>query len=60
MYIMALNAETIREAKYAIDEAEILEYALNAYDAARVQTNASKMSGIPLQWVRLVYSELRS
>ena len=57
---MALNAETVREAKYAIDEAEMLEYALSAYDSARVQINASKMSGIPLQWVRLVYSESRS
>jgi hypothetical protein len=60
MYIMALNAETIREVKYALEEAEMLEFALNAYDERRLQSNASKMSGVPLKLVRKVYSETQS
>jgi hypothetical protein len=54
---MVLKEETIREVKYALEEAEILESGLNGYDPLRVQKNASRMSGIPIKWVKQVYSK---
>ena len=54
---MVLKEETIREVKYTLEEAEILESGLSGYDAMRVQKNASRMSGIPIKWVKEVYSK---
>ena len=54
---MVLKEETIREVKYALEEAEILESGLSGYDPVRVQKNASRMSGIPIKWVKEVYSK---
>ena len=54
---MVLKEETIREVKYALEEAEILESGLSGYDPVRVQKNASRMSGIPFKWVKEVYSK---
>lgn len=57
MVVMTLKEETIREVKYALEEAKILESGLNSYDAVRVQKNASRMSGLPIQLIQEVYAK---